>query len=117
MGDQEVPIMCTLPPDGLVSRLGEFEALFAACLVGLDREPLRLTLTFDADAGRETAIRELLAAEQRCCAFLRFAFARAEAGLVVEVTAPPDAGPTLDGLQSLAERGAPAGVVAKGWTP
>lgn len=115
-GMPEVPIMCTLPPDGLVRRLADFEAVFAAALTGFEREPLRLRLTFDADAATETAIRDLIAAEQRCCAFLAFAAERRATALVVEVTAPPGAGPTLDGLQALAERAAPPDVVARRWT-
>ncbi|MGH3388841.1 MAG: MerR family transcriptional regulator [Actinomadura sp.] len=92
----------------------EFEDLFAEGLTGVERGPLRLRLTFDADAGREAVIRDLLAQEQRCCAFLGFSVERVDAGLVVEVTAPQDAGPALDGMQALAERKAPPEVVAHG---
>jgi hypothetical protein len=110
----EVPIMCSLPPDGMVERLTAFEDMFAEGLTGVEREPERLRLTFDA--GREAAIRELFAAEQRCCAFLAFGFERVGGLLVVEVTTPADAGPTLDALQALAERSAPPEVLARRWT-
>jgi hypothetical protein len=116
VAEPEIPIMCTLSPDRMVRRLTELEGLFAEGLTGVERAPLRLRLTFDADADREAVIRDLLAREQRCCAFLGFSFERAAAGLVVEVTAPQDAGPTLDGMQALAERNAPPEVVAQGWT-
>jgi hypothetical protein len=116
MAELEVPIMCTLSPNNMVDRLTEFEALFSRDLTGLEREALRLRLVLDADAGREASIRDLFAREQECCAFLSFAFERTDAGLVVEITAPPEAGPSLDGMQNLAERNASPQVVAKGWT-
>ncbi|WP_406313321.1 hypothetical protein OHA77_33480 [Streptosporangium sp. NBC_01639] len=115
MAESEVPIMCTLSPNSMVERLTEFEGLFAEGLIGVEREPLLLRLTFDADAVREAAIRSLFASEEQCCAFLGFACTRTEAGLVVEVTAPQDAGPTLDGMQTLAQRNAPPEVVARSW--
>ena len=116
MAESEVPIMCTLSPNSMVQRLMEFEGLFAAGLTTVEREPLRLRLTFDADAAREAVIRDLFTQEGQCCAFLGFAYERTDAGLVVEVTAPEDAGPTLDGMQTLAERNAPPEVIAHGWT-
>ncbi|WP_433225876.1 hypothetical protein [Actinomadura formosensis] len=57
-----------------------------------------------------------MAEPERCCAFLAFSCTRTAEGLVVEVTAPAEAGPTLDGMQALAERDAPPQVVAQGWT-
>jgi hypothetical protein len=116
MAGSDVPIMCTLSPNGMVKRLTEFQALFTEALTKVEREPLRLRLAFDADAEREGVIRGLFAQEEQCCAFLAFSCTRTEAGLVVEVTAPAEAGPTLDGMQTLAERNAPPQVVAQGWT-
>ncbi|GAA2070742.1 hypothetical protein [Actinomadura alba] len=115
MAGSEVPIMCTLSPNRMVDRLTEFESLFARGLTGVEREPLLLRLTFDADARREAEIRDLFGQEEQCCAFLGFSYARTEAGLVVEVTAPQDADPTLDGMQTLAERNAPPETVARTW--
>jgi hypothetical protein len=110
MAGTELPIMCTLSPNSLVDRLTAFETLFAANLTGMEREPLELRLGFAVDA--ETQVRELFAAEQQCCAFLAFAFERTEAGPVVSITAPADAGPTLDMFQTLAERTS----AGKSWT-
>jgi hypothetical protein len=114
MAESEVPIMCTLSPNSMVERLTEFESLFAQGLTRVEREPLRLRLTFDADAAREAAIRDLFAREQQCCGFLGFAFERIRSGLGVEVTAPEEARATLDGMQALAERNAPPELVAQG---
>jgi hypothetical protein len=107
MAESEVPIMCTLSVDGVQERFGEFRALFAQALNGVERSPSRLRFAFDADEAREAQIRDLFGREQQCCAFLRFEFERTERGLVVDVTAPPDAAATLDALQSLARPSAP----------
>jgi len=53
MAEAQVPVACTLTPEGLVQRVADFEALFAAALTEVEREPLRLRLRFDADAARE----------------------------------------------------------------
>lgn len=115
MAGTDLPIMCTLSPNSMVDRLTEFEGLFAGHLTGVEREPLLLRLTFAAAAGKEGKIRELFAAEQRCCAFLTVTYDRTEAGLVVSIAAPEAAGPTLDGFQTLAERNATPATVAQGW--
>lgn len=52
-------------------------------------------------------IEDLFAQEQQCCAFRGFTFERTGAALVVEVTAPAEAGPAPDVMQTLAERNAP----------
>ncbi|MEU4233208.1 hypothetical protein AB0F17_53730 [Nonomuraea sp. NPDC026600] len=111
----DLPIMCTLTPNKMVDRLTDFEALFATSLTGMEREPLRLRLTFDAgaDAAR---VRELFEAEQQCCAFLAFSYENTETGLAVSIAAPPDAEPTLDGFETLARRNASPETVADGWT-
>lgn len=116
MAGSDLPIMCTLSPNSMVDRLAEFEALFAERLAGMEREALLLRLTFTIDAGQEAKVRELFEAEQQCCAFLTFTFNRTEAGLVVSIAASDEAGPTLDGFQTLAERNAEPSTVARGWT-
>ncbi|QKG22983.1 hypothetical protein [Actinomadura verrucosospora] len=115
MSESEVPIMCTLAPSSMVDRLTEFEAAFAAGLPRVEREPLRLRLSFTAGAERESALRDLFAQEQQCCAFLAFTFQRTADELTVDITAPDGAAPTLDGMQALAERAAPPEAVAQGW--
>lgn len=116
MAGTDLPIMCTLSPNSMVDRLTAFETLFATSLTGLEREPLELRLSFAVEADQEAQVRELFAAEQQCCAFLTFAFERTEAGMVVSITAPAEAGPTLDEFQTLAERTTSPATVAQGWT-
>lgn len=82
----------------------------------MEREPLLLRLRFAVQAGQEEKVRELFAAEQQCCAFLTFSYSRADAGLVVSIAAPQEAGPTLDRFQTLTERNTPPAILARGWT-
>jgi hypothetical protein len=116
MAGNDLPIMCTLSPNKMVDRLTEFEALFAAELTAVERGSLRLRLTFgDVTPERQQEIHELFDAEQECCAFLNFAYGVDGGQLKVTVTAPPEAGPTLDGFQALAERHASARDVVQEW--
>jgi hypothetical protein len=97
----------------MVGRLAEFETLFADRLVAVEREPLRLRLTFDVDDTQEPAVRDLFAREQQCCAFFSVNFVRLGGRLLGDVGVPAEAGPTLDGMQALAERAAPHAAAAK----
>ncbi|RAY15201.1 hypothetical protein DPM19_10805 [Actinomadura craniellae] len=111
MTGPDVPITCTLSPDKMIDRLADFEALYAARLTALEREPLRLLLTFaGADTAGRARIRELFDAEQQCCAFLTFTYAQTDDDLKVTITAPAEAAPALDVMQALAERNAPQAV-------
>jgi hypothetical protein len=101
------PIACTLSPNDYAGRLADFRRSVFSNLVGLERpEPtrLRLLLTADADPG---AVRELLAREQGCCAFLGFTVAGGDGRLVADLEVPAEAAPTLDALAALAELSAP----------
>jgi len=98
----KIPIACTLGPDEVGPRLREFHELFASQLRTVQREPTRLRLVLDADDTVEVATRDLLAREQRCCAFFTFDLARSGATLTVDVRVPPSAARTLDGLAWLA---------------
>ncbi|MBO2456256.1 hypothetical protein [Actinomadura violacea] len=115
MSESDVPIMCTLAPSSMVERLTEFEAAFADGPLRVEREPLRLRLSFAAGEEREAVLRDLFAQEQQCCAFLTFAFQRTAEGLTVDITAPDGAAPALDGMQALAERAVPPEAIARGW--
>ncbi|MFD0856694.1 hypothetical protein ACFQ07_30965 [Actinomadura adrarensis] len=117
MAGNPLPIMCTLSPNKIVDRLAEFEALFAGNLTTVEREPLRLRLTFgNVSPARRQQIRGLFEAEQQCCAFLHFTYEVDGNELKVTVTAPTEAGPTLDGFQALAERNSSPHTVVQEWT-
>jgi hypothetical protein len=81
MTDQ--PIACTLPAAERSARLELIESLAADAL--LDRTPLGdgLRLRFRGDA--EARVRDVVALESRCCAFLDFAIRRDGDVVIVDV--------------------------------
>ncbi|NUU24989.1 MAG: hypothetical protein HOV68_26320 [Streptomycetaceae bacterium] len=102
-----VPPSCTLPTEEQPLRVAEFDALFAASLVRVERpEPTRARLVLGADA--ESPARDLAARETGCCSFFTFAFAPGDTAghVVMDVTVPPAQVAVLD---ALAERAARAG--------
>ena len=92
----ELPIACTLTPDGMTARLALIDALSADGL--LDRTPtdagLRVRLRDTPDIERRT--RELVAAESKCCAFLDFDLGREDGELVLDISGPEDARPVIE---------------------
>jgi hypothetical protein len=103
----EGPIACTLSPNDYAGRLADFRRSVFAHLVGLERpEPTRLRLLLAAGAD-PAAVRELLAREQGCCAFLGFTVAAGDGRLVADLEVPAEAAPALDAMAALAELSAP----------
>ena len=92
----DLPIACTLTPDGMTARLALIDALAADGL--LDRAPtqagLRVRLRDTPEIEQRT--RELVAAESRCCAFLDFELGRDAGDLVLDITGPEDARPVIE---------------------
>jgi hypothetical protein len=87
------PIACTLPAAELPARLALIERLEP-----LARAPIPggARMRFAAEA--EGRVRELVALESRCCAFLDFAVTRGDGAVVLDVTGPPDAQPVIEQL-------------------
>jgi MerR family copper efflux transcriptional regulator len=85
----EVPIACTLRPDALRGQVEDWRALLrhAARRAGLE-DGVRVELL--ADTSLEELMR-LVAAEQDCCQFLRFAITVDARGVGLEVRGPADA--------------------------
>jgi hypothetical protein len=92
----DLPIACTLSPDGMTARLALIDALAADGL--LDRTPtdagLRVRLRDTPEIEQRT--RELVAAESACCAFLDFDLGRHDGDLVLDISGPADARPVID---------------------
>jgi len=92
----EIPIACTLTPDGMTARLALIGALAADGL--LDRTAtetgLRVRLLDRPDIEQRT--RELVAAESKCCAFLGFELGRDDGDLVLDISGPEDARPVIE---------------------
>ena len=92
----ELPIACTLTPDGMTARLALIDALAADGLI--DRTPtdagLRVRLRDTPEVEQRT--RELVAAESECCAFLDFTLDREGGELVLDIAGPEDARPVIE---------------------
>ena len=92
----DTPIACTLTPDAVSGRLGDWSDLlaFATTRTALPGG-VRLALDADTPVDRLAA---LVAAEQQCCAFFRFAITVDARGLGLEVAAPPDGIALIDSI-------------------
>lgn len=92
----EIPIACTLTPDGMTARVALIDALAADGL--LDRTAtdhgLRVRLLDRPHIEQRT--RELVAAESKCCAFLDFELGRDQGDLVLDISGPEDARPVIE---------------------
>ncbi len=60
------------------------------------------------EAAGEHAVRELLAKERQCCAFLGFTVGAEGGRLLADLEVPAGGAPALDGLAGIARRAAPA---------
>lgn len=107
----EPPIACTLDAGNLKDRLEWIGRLNAHALLGSQRSDLTLILDYTPDAIGD--VREMVAGEQACCAFLAFAIDERADSVRVTITAPETAREAAESLfEPLAARGAPA-VTAK----
>ena len=92
----DIPMACTLTPDGLTARLGLIDALAADALSERTETArgVRVRLRDTPEIERRT--RALIAAESECCAFLDFALTREGDALVLEISGPEDARPLIE---------------------
>ncbi|WP_228813806.1 hypothetical protein [Nocardia otitidiscaviarum] len=99
---------CTLPSEGQLSRLAEFDALFRDGVRGVERvSPTRLRLDLDSTA--VSRARELAAVESDCCSFFAFEFTTVGEGSVcMDIEVPPARVGVLDGLAARAIAGGSA---------
>src|SRR3712207_1922426 len=88
------PIACTLTPGDFNDRTKWIRALAQRSLRSATREALALHLTYGSEAADQ--VRELVAKEQCCCSFLRFAMSEDAAGIHLIVTAPERAREAAD---------------------
>jgi MerR family copper efflux transcriptional regulator len=94
--DDAAPIACTLSPDSLHGRLDEWNTL----LTHVERrEPIDggARATFDGTTPLSDLLL-LVAAEQECCQFLKFAITVDTRGIALEIRAPDDALPIIESL-------------------
>lgn len=92
----QAPIACTLRPDALRGQVVDWRALLAytARRCQLD-DGVRVELVADAPVDE---LMRLVAAEQDCCQFLRFAITVDIRGVGLEVRGPDDARPIIEAL-------------------
>jgi hypothetical protein len=92
----DLPIACTLTPDGMTARLALIDALAADGLIDrtLTDAGLRVRLRDTPDIERRT--RELVAAESTCCAFLDFTIGHEGGELVLDISGPELARPVIE---------------------
>jgi hypothetical protein len=95
MTDPALPIACTLAPAEYATRTAGLAALSARAL--RSRRPIaggeRLTFTASDDVERD--LREAIAAEARCCAFLDMGLQRTHDALVLDIRGPEAAQPVI----------------------
>jgi hypothetical protein len=94
----DMPIACTLTPEAFAGRSSDIAALTARALHSREPIPGGTRLTFANDARTEADLRELVAAEARCCAFLTLDLRAGAGDLVLDVTGPPEALRVIDEL-------------------
>lgn len=99
-----LPLSCALSPGEYAQRIRVFRRLFAAGLLHHRREPSRLHLVLENDAGREEAIRNLLRQEQDCCPHFTFNVVATEQTVIVDASVPAGAESCLDDLERMAVR-------------
>ncbi len=94
----DLPIACTLTPDGMTARLALIDALAADGLLDRTATDVGLRVRLRDTPEIEQRTRELVAAESECCAFLRFELGRENGELVLDIAGPADARPVIDML-------------------
>jgi hypothetical protein len=101
----DLPIACTLDATQMRDRVRFIDALVADALI--DQEPIDggLRTRFHARDGIEARVRELVAAESRCCAFLTFAVGGRPGELWLDIIGPVEARPVIDEFFAVSSRG------------
>jgi hypothetical protein len=92
----DLPIACTLSPDGMTARLALIDALAADGLLDRTRTASGMRVRLRDTPDIEQRTRELVAAESACCAFLDFTLAREDGDLVLDITGPQNARPVIE---------------------
>jgi hypothetical protein len=100
----QIPLACALPADELRGRATFLESLARDALIAQEAIPAGVRSRFRDSPDVERRLRELVALESACCAFLSLEVGRRNAELWLDVTGAPEARPIIDEL--FARRGA-----------
>jgi hypothetical protein len=87
------PIACSLPSADYAERRAHIDDITRSALLG--REPIESGERLTFAAGAEADLRELIAAEAKCCSFLKMELDRRGDTLALDVTGPEDAQPLI----------------------
>ncbi|MGT2465156.1 hypothetical protein ACVOMV_07000 [Mesorhizobium atlanticum] len=87
-------IACTLGASDFKERVAGIRALAGRSLRHAERTPLSLKLTYGREALEE--VTDLMRKEQACCEFLTFDLKSRSHGVVLTITAPPQAADAAD---------------------
>jgi hypothetical protein len=92
----EIPIACTLSPAQMRERAAVIASLTGDALIAQDEIAGGVRTRFRDAPGIEQRLRELVAAESDCCAFLSFEIGRHDGELWLDVTGAHEARPVID---------------------
>lgn len=108
-----VPEACTLPTEERPLRVAEFDALFAAEVLRVERvDATNLRLHLRGSPQTAATARDLIGRETDCCSFFAFDLRESAAGTELEVRVPDAHVAVLDALQRRAEQARTAGAPA-----
>ena len=93
---KELPIACTLGPEARADREAVIARLWRDGLIAGESTDRGVRLRLRDDSQIEARARDLIAAEQSCCAFLSFELERQDDELVLQISGPPEARPIVD---------------------
>src|SRR4051794_30509620 len=95
----EPPIACTLTEEEMPARRAQM-AVIARDLLCADAQDTHAVLRFRAAAGTRERVAEFVAAESRCCAFLRMELHDDPDALTLTIDGPAGSEPVVDELVS-----------------
>jgi hypothetical protein len=95
---RELPIACSLGADDLAARLDLIAAIGAGSLISRETEGDTQLLGFRRDDGVRRSLEGIVAAEARCCSFLKMEIREENGALVLVIDAPADGVPVAAAL-------------------
>jgi hypothetical protein len=104
---KELPLVCSLEAGPLERRLAAMSELGGDSLLGRSAEEDLLVLRFKGDPATRERLREIVAAEAECCAFLNLELSERDGEIRLSISAPADARPVAEGLAAAFDGGHP----------